>query len=159
MDGYYVIYERPGLQKFLTWVFEHFNVNVWTAATKDYCTFICKEILLKEPGRQICWTFFSYHRKKSSKRYGSGNPKDLRMLWDVYHLPGFNEENTFIVDDHPDVYSCQKPLCVHCPEFETLEGGENDTYLEKLKEGMQRYLNTFRENGYKCKQPAFVINQ
>lgn len=157
MDGYYVIYERPGLQKFLDWVFKNFNFNVWTAATKDYCTFICKEILIKNKNRHICWTFFSYHRKMSSKRFGKGNPKDLRMLWDVYNLPGFCATNTFIIDDHPDVKESQKHLCVHCPEFETLEGGELDNYLQNLKTGMEKYLKEFKRRKGKVSNPSSII--
>ena len=160
MDGYYVIYERPGLQKFLDWVFAHFNVSIWTAATKDYCTFICKEILVqRKKKRKICWTFFSYHRKMSSKRYGGKSPKDLRMLWDVYRLPGFGPRNTVIVDDHPDVYKAQPDNCVHCPEFETLEGGEKDDYIPKLRKGMEAYLKKFRENPGGIDKPALLVTR
>ena len=158
MDGFYVIYERPGLQDFLDWTFKHFNVNIWTAATKDYCTFICKEILTQDrPNRKICWTFFSYHRKRSSKKFGKKNPKDLRLLWEVYQIPHMHSQNTFIVDDHPHVKSCQPAVAVRCPEFETLEGGESDNYLKSLKKGLEKYLKEFKKNGKKVADPASVI--
>ena len=44
MDGYYIVYERPGLQKFLDYLFENFNVSIWTAASKDYALFIIEKI-------------------------------------------------------------------------------------------------------------------
>ena len=53
MDNYYTIYCRPHLQEFLDYVFEHFNVIIWTAASKDYCLFIVKNIVLKNPNRKI----------------------------------------------------------------------------------------------------------
>ena len=36
MDGYYIVFERPGLQEFLDYLFANYIVSVWTAATKDY---------------------------------------------------------------------------------------------------------------------------
>ena len=35
MDGYYMVFERPGLQEFLDFLFKNFNVSIWTAASKD----------------------------------------------------------------------------------------------------------------------------
>lgn len=159
MDGIYVIYERPGLQKFLDWVFKYFNVCVWTAATKDYCTFICREILIPKgkKNRQIPWTFFSYHRKRSSKRFGKGHPKDLRLLWDVYQIPGLTPRNCFIVDDHKQVKLCQPDNAVVAPEWECLDkGAADDKYFVKLKKGMEAYLKKWlAEGGVDC--PGRVI--
>jgi TFIIF-interacting CTD phosphatase-like protein len=42
MENYYIIFERPGLQQFLTFLFKNFNVSIWTAASKDYALFIIK---------------------------------------------------------------------------------------------------------------------
>ena len=44
MDNYYIVFERPGLQKFLDFLFANFSVSVWTAASKDYAAFIIKNI-------------------------------------------------------------------------------------------------------------------
>ena len=46
MDGYYVVFERPGLQSFLTYLFDNFNVSIWTAASKRYS--LLKNLLLQE---------------------------------------------------------------------------------------------------------------
>ena len=45
MNKDYIVFERPGLQKFLNWIFKHFNVSVWSAATPDYVEFIAKNII------------------------------------------------------------------------------------------------------------------
>ena len=39
-EGYYYIYERPGIQDFLDYIFENYNVTVWTAASREYALFI-----------------------------------------------------------------------------------------------------------------------
>ena len=68
MDGYYIIFERPNLQKFLTYVFENFNVSVWTAASKDYALFIIDKIIIgNRKNRKLDYIFFSYHCDISKK--------------------------------------------------------------------------------------------
>ena len=47
MDGYYIVFERPGLQDFLDYLFANFNVSIWTAASKDYAIFIIDKLYLK----------------------------------------------------------------------------------------------------------------
>jgi len=47
-ESYYLVFERPGLQPFLDYLFSNFTVCVWTAATKDYAAFIIDKILLSK---------------------------------------------------------------------------------------------------------------
>ena len=69
MDGYYIVFERPGLQKFLDYLFSHYNVSVWTAATKDYALFIIEKMLLKKKkNRTLDYIFFSYHCDISKRK-------------------------------------------------------------------------------------------
>jgi TFIIF-interacting CTD phosphatase-like protein len=68
MDNYYTIFERPGLQIFLDYLFKNFNVSIWTAASKDYALFIIDNIILQnKKERQLDWVFFSYHCDLSRK--------------------------------------------------------------------------------------------
>ena len=48
MDDDFIVFERPHLQEFLTYIFENFIVSVWTAASKNYAIFIIKNIILKD---------------------------------------------------------------------------------------------------------------
>jgi len=130
MDGYYMVYSRPHLQEFLDYAFKHFNVTIWTAASKDYALFIIEKIILNNnPDRKIDFIFFSYHCgiSKKIKKYS----KELCVLWDIYKLPGYNKENTVILDDYKaDVHKCQPNNCIIAPPFEfTNEGSENDSFL------------------------------
>jgi TFIIF-interacting CTD phosphatase-like protein len=134
MDNYYTVFERPGLQDFLDFIFENFNVSVWTAASKDYALFIIKNIIYKKNKeyRVLDWVFFSYHCDISnSTKTGT---KDLSLLYDEYKLDGFTNENTFIIDDYDEVYNTQPKNCIAVPPFVfTDDGNENDRLLTTLR--------------------------
>lgn len=132
MDGYYIVFERPDLQTFLDDLFANFNVSVWTAASKDYALFIIDKIILQnKPNRKLDWVFFSYHCDISKKiKKGS---KKLEMLWDVYKIPGYNKNNTFIIDDYDEVYDTQPDNCIIAIPFEFEDTNSNkDDFLTKL---------------------------
>lgn len=134
MDNYYTVFERPGLQDFLDFVFENFNVSVWTAASKDYALFIIKNIIYKKNKeyRVLDWVFFSYHCDISNST--KAGTKDLSLLYDEYKLDGFTNENTFIIDDYDEVYNTQPKNCIAVPPFVfTDDGNENDPLLTTLR--------------------------
>lgn len=138
MDDYYVIFERPYLQKFLDYLFENFNVNIWTAASKDYALFIIEHIIIgNHQNRKIDYTFFNYHCSLSSK-FKKGT-KDLSMLWDVYKDHNFSPLNTFILDDYDEVYNTQPNNCIFADAFHfTKKGSEKDKFLYNLIPKLKR---------------------
>jgi len=140
MDGCYDVYSRPHLQEFLDYLFKNFNVSIWTAASKDYALFIIDKIILAgNPDRKLDFIFFSYHCDLSKKI--KKGIKDLSILWDVYNIPGYNENNTLIIDDNSDVK--KTGYCIQVPEFVfTNKGSEKDKCLLKLK----RKLNKFKKS-------------
>ena len=141
MDGYYIVFSRPYLQEFLDYIFENFNVVIWTAATKDYALFIIKHLILgydiktqtyKYPNRKIDFIFFSYHCEWSE--YERKYTKELCMIWDKHQLPGYSQSNTVIIDDYKaDVHKCQPNNCIIARAFKIKKkGSENDTFLHDL---------------------------
>lgn len=156
MENYYIIFERPGLQEFLDYLFKNFNVSVWTAGSKDYALYIVDSIIMKpttgskssnssnnsssggsggsknsEPSRKLDYIFYSYHCKVSKKM--KKGTKDLSMLWDVYKLPGYTKENTYILDDYDEVYKKQKHNAIVAPAFEfTHKKSVDDDFFKKL---------------------------
>lgn len=137
MDGYYIVFERPDLQSFLDDLFANFNVSIWTAASKDYALFIIDKIILQnKPERKLDWVFFSYHCDISKKmKKGS---KSLEMLWDVYEIPGYNKNNTFILDDYDEVYNTQPNNCIIAKAFEFEDSDSNqDDFLKQLSEKLK----------------------
>ena len=102
MDGYYLVFERPNLQEFLDYLFDNFNVSVWTAATKDYAIFIVKKFIQTKENMDIDFLLFKNHCEYCKEK--NGGMKDLDILWDDYKLPGYSKENTIIIDDYDRVY-------------------------------------------------------
>jgi TFIIF-interacting CTD phosphatase-like protein len=134
MDGYYVVFERPGLQEFLTYLFENFNVSVWTAASKDYALFVInKAVLAGKANRKIDYVFFSYHCDISESLSLKKGTKDLNMLWDYFCVSGYSRDNTMILDDYDDVYNTQKNNCIIAAPFEfSKDKSGDDTFLSEL---------------------------
>ena len=128
MDEYYIIHERPGVQKFLDYIFANFKVSVWTAASKDYAVFVIDNVILTKPDRKLEYVFFSHHCEMSKKYYKG--LKQLDMLSEKFHLP---MGQTFIVDDNNEVHGPQPNRCVHIPEFDVTTGtGHEDNKMHLL---------------------------
>lgn len=155
MEGYYIIFERPGLQKFLDFLFANFNVSIWTAASKDYALFIIEKIILNnKKNRKLDWIFFSYHCDIS--KLTKKGTKDLSIMWNEYNIPGYTKDNSVIIDDNVEVYNTQTGNCIIASPFEfTHDGSENDHYLYNL----QPHLDTMKKSIQKGKgKPAVAIN-
>lgn len=127
MDNYYAVFERPYLQHFLDFIFENFNVSVWTAASQSYALFIIDKIIRKKKSRQVNFVLFSYHCKWS-RELSKRSPKSLKLCWDLFKLPGHTKENTIIIDDLDLVYKHQPQNCI--PVF-PFEATEKNSYADK----------------------------
>jgi len=142
MDGEFMVYERPHLQKFLNFLFKNYQVGVWTAASKDYCIFIVEHIILK-PGRELKFVLFDYHGDISEKI--STNPKNLKLVWEGFD--GWTKENTIIIDDYDEVYTSQPKNCYHIPAFEANDpNATEDTELLELTKILKRGSLDRRDN-------------
>jgi len=153
-NSFYIVFERPGLQEFLDYLFEKFNVLVWTAATKDYAAFIVDKILIQSKPRKLHYLFVNHHGKKSAKKYGKKHRKRLEMLVDFYKIPGLAKNGNagkdvvpVIVDDHDDVYSSQPGTCVPTPPWTLFNDRMDlshemikDKFLKSLEMGLDQYL-------------------
>lgn len=133
----YITVERPHLQMFLDYLFSNFNVCVWTAATKGYASFIVDKFILQNNyNRSLQFVLFNEHCDISTK-YTKGI-KSLRMLWDVWNIPGFNISNTIIIDDLKEVYDLQPQNCINIKSFE-IKNCEHDLELKKTIIKLERW--------------------
>jgi TFIIF-interacting CTD phosphatase-like protein len=133
IDGYYIVFLRPGLQEFLKFLFKNFKVSVWTAASQAYAHFIIDKILLEDQDRKLENVFFDYHCKLSKK--WKKKTKDLSNLWEKFGYTQYNYDNTIIIDDLNEVYNTQPNNCISIKAFEfTDKDSVNDTELLKLKD-------------------------
>lgn len=144
METFFIIFARPHLQEFLDYLFDNFNVAVWTAATKDYALFIVKNFILNKPGRKLDFIFYSHHCDMSQKL--KKGLKGLSMLWDVFKLKKYNKDNTIIIDDNPDVLISQACNVIQIkPFYYTDRASYNDTEFFKIQEELAKideYMKT-----------------
>lgn len=139
MDGYYTVFERPGLQKFLDYLFKHFNVSIWTAASKTYALFIIDKFILKDhPKRKLDYILFSHHCKESNEKYKT--QKSLKMLEKM--IENYDLKSTYIIDDHPDVYKAQPENCIQIEEFDFKK---RRSYEDNKLEGIITRLEELRD--------------
>ncbi len=115
MIPFFRIYARPHIEEFLDYLFANFNVAIMTAAEKDYALFIVNNFVLTKPGRKLEFVFFRYQVELSREVYGG--VKDLRILWDLFNVSGFNQQNTIIVDDLDMVYETNPHNTLRIPGF------------------------------------------
>ena len=150
MEDYYLVCERPQLQDFLDYLFENFNVIVWTAASKDYALFIIKEcIIAGRKNRQLSYIFFDYHCDISQEAYKKEPQKCLKMLSNegLFKLPNIKLDNIVIVDDLIDNKQTNGNNCIQIFPFKVHGiGSESDNHLmtvvkdrldEILKDGVK----------------------
>ena len=141
-DNDFVIFERPGAQRFLDFLFAYFVVSVWSAGSRDYVNFVVKSVITQEGRRQVPRSLYlvlnADHCDISRATLNPNTPKDLRFLWNNPQL-SFRPENTLIIDDLPAVYMAQPANCIAIPAFdvESPRGMVVDTALPKLIEEMK----------------------
>lgn len=132
----YRIFERPGLQKFLDYLFSTFNVSVFTAADNDYASFIVDNIINLK-GRKISYFFYGYHAEITAKNMRG--LKDLDLLWNVYKVSNLDPCNTIILDDNKEVYNTNRENCVRVPAFSIFD---EDDKVPNPKSTTDNYLLT-----------------
>ena len=136
-DEYYM-YERPGLQEFLDFVFKTCtHVSVWSAGMKDYVLDVVKYVVLKNKKRKLQYILYSDHCQYS-KRFTKCHKK-LSLFKKRLKI----NEDMYIIDDHPDVYTCQPKHTIQISEFIIDEPGDcevvsKDTEFKRLKPIIRR---------------------
>lgn len=114
----YFIIERPYLQQFFDYIFQHFDtVSIWTAAKPSHFNYvynqIIKDYLPLNKSFHFVWT-----RKHCI--LANGCYSFIKPLSKVYkHFPSFTKDNTYIVDDNLDTYRLNInnsiQICVYYP--------------------------------------------
>jgi hypothetical protein len=125
LDKDYVIFERPGVQEFLDFLFQNYNVSVWTAASKDYALFVVDKVFLHDhPERKLDFICYARHCDESKTKTGC-----LKQLNNLFHLHKYTPANTVIIDDNSNVLS-QKNNCIKARSFNfTNLDSHEDKYL------------------------------
>ena len=136
MDKDYVITERPHIQKFLDFLFNNFNVSVWTAASKSYALFVIQNVILKN-NRKLDYILYNSHCDVSKTDTGC-----IKNLEKLFHIHGYNKKNTLIIDDNLDVFSKQTNKIINIKPFVFFrDKSEKDNELIKIEKFLQMIKN------------------
>lgn len=106
-DGNFLYFVRPGLHKFLSRCFDHFDVAIWTSASPSIAKITVNTVLTVDEVQKLkfCWDNDHAIDCESRNPYLRGRDvaislKDLRCVWrkfgDLY-----DDTNTVLVDDSP----------------------------------------------------------
>ena len=149
----YIIYERNKLKVFLDYIFEHFNVSIWTAATRRYTAFVMEKIL---KNKKIDYVFFDYHVNLSKKLYDN-NMKHLDLLTNTFKLNNFNYENTLIIDNLDKIANNNMPYkSYRCKTFnivDQINTYDNDDEFLRIIDYLSTNFNTPSLNERKLEEP------
>lgn len=146
MDNDYYVFERPGLQDFLDWLFKNYNVSVWSAASPDYVEFIVKNIV-ENNKRKLEYVLNSDNCEKCQKIFGDKHIKNLKMLWDIHDLKGYGPYNTLIIDDLKMVCKVQPENSIQIKSFNTNHKKSiQDTELKLIKRKLEKISFHFHKN-------------
>lgn len=152
MDEDYVVCERPGLKEFLDWLFDNFNVMIWSAASPDYVDFIAKKIVGK---RGHVEHIYNSEQCDESEKIYKKCIKTLRMIWNEKDVPGYGPYNTLIIDDLKHVTKPQPHNSIAIKRFVANKNNVNDSELENVKEKLINIKERFEST--KNKKPSYKL--
>ena len=141
MEDYYDIFERPHLQEFLDYLFDNFNVGIWTASSKDYAIFVIKNFITQpenkhKPKRKIKLFLCSHHCNVSKKHF-KGVTKDLKLISDKWHLKKLDD--IILIDDLETLAEHQpKNVIPIKPFFYHKAEAYDDEELFKIRDSLKR---------------------
>jgi RNA polymerase II subunit A small phosphatase-like protein len=137
LDGMYRTMYRPGLHKFLKYIFSNFNVAIWTAAGSDYAHFIVDEMEIDKSS-----LMFFYTEKNCTPKYEYGDG------WGMGHMTykknisklkkrGYDMSQILMVDDKPEHIDSYGNVIKIKPFY----GDSEDQELLKLIEYLDKIKN------------------
>ena len=153
----YRIFLRPNLEDFLDFLFEEFNVSVFTNAEKDYADFVVRNIILNSSqSRKLDFVFYRYHSNIVLQNYGK--MKDLRFIWDMAHIYYFFPSNTIIIDD---LYLVKQSNFYNCLAIKPFEISLRHLLINKSNNGYQKYIDSiFQDNSLiNVSRKLFLLNK
>jgi TFIIF-interacting CTD phosphatase-like protein len=130
------VYSRNELQYFLTYLFDNYNVSVWSAGTEPYVEFIVNNIILKYD-RRVDFVLSRKDCVKSQEMFPNKQClKNLKYVYnniDIYNSQYYNECNTVLVDDNISTYHANYTNTILATSFNLDYVYFNDDYLRQLK--------------------------
>lgn len=135
MENYYRVFSRPDLDEFLDFLFEHFDVTVWTAGSLSYCMFIIRNVILVGDRKDKDLKLILYDKNcEDSQRFF--NKKSVKHLNYLFHLhpEAYDMNDTILIDDNTSTWYENRRNVLLAPPFDIMHNIENehDFFLRML---------------------------
>ncbi|KAI8387380.1 HAD-like domain-containing protein [Blakeslea trispora] len=111
------MYARPYSQEFLNYVFDNFNVMLWSSARPHSVRNMSRLFTTHIKKLVAVWDRESFGLSKYDYNRKCLTIKDLDKVWD-YFDGQYDATNTILIDDSPEKAQLQPYNCVHPHEFE-----------------------------------------
>lgn len=127
LEDIYRIYERPGLQEWLTSLFKTYKVGVWTAAGQSYGLFVINHFIINgHKERELEFFMWDDHCDYSHRRT-KGQAKQVSLL-----EPLFSTKKMVLLDDNEDVLR-QKTDTIDSKFFNVVHPkAKHDSFLKDM---------------------------
>ncbi|KAL0086394.1 HAD-like domain-containing protein, partial [Phycomyces blakesleeanus] len=151
------MYVRPHQDEFVDYVFENFQVMVWSSAQPVNVDRMCRMFEDHRPELVKVWdrTYFGLTPNQYNKKIVT--IKDLKRVWSAFDNGEYDATNTILLDDSPEKTVLQPYNSVHLTSFDHLSStfrahGESEllaviSYLEKLRK-VDNVCSYIRERPY-----------
>lgn len=122
-EGEYYTMFRPHLGEFIKWLFDNFNVAVYTAASRDYAELLLTKMDIDLKKLKFLWTRENCTIKYDTESNAHLVYKKLAKLKKKYNL-----DRCLMIDDKPNLIDCYGNVIAIKPFY----GDSNDRELMKL---------------------------
>ena len=143
-EGSILVWKRPGIDEFLEWCFEHYDIGIWSASGSEYVHSIITHIMEDHLRSKIkfIWTSTRCTRKYQQRSLDTYPIpiiiKRLNKLWrkktslsDNSNSGNiYNKRNTLIIDDTPATYQTNYGNAIPITSY---NGSTRDSELKRIK--------------------------
>lgn len=141
------VYRRPFLTEFLTAVWRHYNVAVWSSGGKDYVEQTISLIMEGFPQPLFVWSVPRCTRRFNHDTHEEYYIKDLKKV----RKKGYNPGRMLIVDDTPAKSERNYGCAVYIKEFNGEADDRELLYLAQYLESIADYpdFRTLEKRGWR----------
>lgn len=122
--GDYFVYQRPGLEKFLADIAQHFSIGIWSSADDEYVAEMVRQIVPADVDLKIVWG-----RSRCSLKRDVFDNYCYEKRLDKLKKRGFRLEQIILVDDSPAKARANYGNALYVREF---RGSPEDQELSHL---------------------------
>lgn len=138
-----IIYPRPHLQDFLDFVFEHYNISIFTAAESNYAYYIIRTLMLQDkPNRKIDFIMTYPHYSNCYDLHG----KFKYIDYITCKFISYTRHNTKILDDSELVAISNPDNIIKAEPFEVIKINRDNTFYLNVESFTDDYLLRLKNN-------------